>query len=150
MSFLSTILLRLNTIFFTFGIRFRLEIKISRAFSVNTFWDKLRVTKSPIKGKIFASPSSVNLFLISFTVFTLDPAKSSQICKATESPSSAFVKSKVYKVSAERDSSIFSYFSGTLIFLTFFFVERILFYEAKLIYRLVCRKVYYEIYVFIF
>ena len=72
------------------------------------------------KDLLFLSQSQVYLFLINFNVRTLEPTIFQQIIDVFESPISAFVKSRTYKLSARSASTIFSYLSESFNFASFF------------------------------
>ena len=86
--------------FLTLGRSYLLSMKTSSTLSVNKFWDRFRVITFPKYGSIFKTHSSVSLFRMNLIVFSFVPGTNSQICKMTLSPSSAFVRSKVYELSA--------------------------------------------------
>ena len=86
--------------FLTLGSISLLSMKISSTLSVNKFWERFRVITLPKYGSIFSTQSSVSLFLMNLIVFSFVPGTNSQICKITLSPNYAFVRSKVYELSA--------------------------------------------------
>ena len=99
-------------------------MKIFKVFSVSWFWERLMLVRWVKKGIILASPSSVSLFLINFKDFAFELSFIiSKIWRTVLSPSSAFVRSTVSRVSFITPSITFSYFSGTFKAFIFLFAD---------------------------